>query len=53
MVVVVMVRMCILEELNLCWFRSQTRILMTKQSLKVIAGILLTLSTLVLTTFIN
>ena len=32
MVVVVVVIMCIMEELNLCWSRSQTRILMIKQS---------------------
>jgi len=50
MVVVVMVRMCILEELNLCWFRPQTRTPKTTVSLYVIAGPLLVLPTQLLTT---
>ena len=49
-VVVVMVGMYILGELNLCWFRSWTRILMMTVSWYVIAGPLQVLPTQLLTT---
>jgi len=47
---VVVVVKCIKEERNWCWFCSQTCTPKTKKSLYVIAGILPTLPTLLLTT---
>ena len=49
-VVIVVMVMCIEEEQNPCWFRSQTCTLKTTESWYVITGILLTLPTLLLTT---
>jgi len=44
------VKMCIKGVWNQCWFRSLTHTLKTTKSWYVIAGILLTLPTLLLTT---
>ena len=48
-VVMIVVMMCIGEVQNPCWFRSQTHTLKTTKSRYVIAGLLLTLPTLLLT----